>query len=226
MLPPDGWRREARPYSRRPVCAESFKHGPLRDPRPPKNPDMNVPKAVPTQNPIATNRRTSGPRSPFRCGLSSLSMSGGNASAKMREGGKHRPLLARARFGVHGEQAYHRSVPESFPGRTRGGRYQGRTSACAGPFRSAVAECFLRRLSLLSTGFCGSLSSSSDALDRPLEVIDCGLPVSRKTGDWFEGRLLQWQISLSPGSGYTSHYASQPARDRRFHAYGCGSLTG
>ena len=45
---------------------------------------MNVPNAVPTQKPIATSRRTSGPRRPARRGLSRLLMSGGNASAKMK----------------------------------------------------------------------------------------------------------------------------------------------
>src|SRR3982750_3303017 len=45
---------------------------------------MNMPNAVPTQKPIATSRRTSGPRRPVRRGLSRLLMSGGNPSAKMK----------------------------------------------------------------------------------------------------------------------------------------------
>ena len=45
-----------------------------------------MPKEAPTQNPIAISRRTSGPRSPFRCGLSRLFTIGGIAHSKGKRG--------------------------------------------------------------------------------------------------------------------------------------------
>src|SRR5581483_8539987 len=52
------------------------------DPRP-RNPKKKMPRARPTHNPIAISCRTSGPRSPARCGLSRLFTNGGMPIAKI-----------------------------------------------------------------------------------------------------------------------------------------------